>query len=208
MYQAVTRAVNLLFRGRESASDDSPSPDESDQSFSRQVRQRVDSPASDIFDIEKALTSNGVGSQGVRLTHGNYVYNLTRLKVEDQLVAFGCDKVVEVKCSECKAIGKFILPAGAVVSRLGHSPRLQFKQPVSHEQGCLPSFIKIVSEKAKDQIMLRYLQGLSKVATTATFRQCYEACKAKVCVCILSITLINAHISIAISPTIDDNSRR
>ena len=78
IYQAVTRAVNLLFRGRESASDDSPSPDESDQSFSRQVRQRVDSPASDIFDIEKALTSNGVGSQGVRLTHGNYVYNLTR----------------------------------------------------------------------------------------------------------------------------------
>ena len=181
-FNAVRRAVSLFFRGRESASDDSPSPDESDQSFSRQVRQRVDLPASDIFDLEKPLTSNGVGSQGVRLTHGNYVYNLIRTKVEDQLVAFGHDRVLEVKCSECKAIGKLILPAGAIVSRLGHSPSLQFKRPVSHEQGCQPSFIKIVNEKAKDQIMLRYLQGLSKVTTAATFRQCYEACKAKVCV--------------------------
>ena len=115
-------------------------------------------------------------------------------------LAFALDYISQpnTHISQQSKIIDVILPAGAIVSRLGHSPRLQFKQPVSHEQGCLPSFIKIVNEKAKDQIMLRYLQGLSKVATTATFRQCYEACKAKVCVCILSIILINVHIAIAI----------
>ena len=178
--QAVETDRSLLFRGRESASHDPPRSDEIDQCFSRQVRRRVDLPASDVFNLEKPLSSNGVGSKGVRLTHGNYIYNLIRTKVEDQPVAFGRDRVLDVKCSECKALGKFILPAGAVVSRLGHSPRLRFTQPVSHEQGCQPSFTKIVNEKAKEQIILRYLQGLSKAATAVRFQRCYEACKEKV----------------------------
>ena len=88
--------------------------------------------------------------------------------------------MLEVKCIECSAFGKFILPAGAIVSGLGHSPQLEFVQPVSHEQSCQPSFIKIVNEKAKEQIMLRYLKGLSKATSAATFEQCYKACKAKV----------------------------
>ena len=56
MFQAaVEMARSLLHRGRESTSDESKASDEPDRSFSRQVRQRVDSNRMD-FDIDKPLT--------------------------------------------------------------------------------------------------------------------------------------------------------
>ena len=73
MFQAaVEMARSLLHRDRESTSDESKASDEPDRSFSRQVRQRVDSTTLVDFDIDKPLTSNGVGKPGFKVTHENY----------------------------------------------------------------------------------------------------------------------------------------